>query len=90
MSIYDPCPEGNHTPQRKVEKIQAALEGVYGKGSMVTALAQHLLKKWPAFEDEEADGWRDVEYNVMLTIWNWFPGGGTAEIAAGRVMEALR
>lgn len=76
-----------------LEKILPPLESVYGRGSMVTALAEHLVDKIDQFElgDPYIYGEVDKQLNdmIMQTIWNWFPGGGTAQIAADKVEEAL-
>jgi hypothetical protein len=71
-----------------VANIQSALETVYGPTSMVAALAETLVDSWANYQEEEDTGWRSVEDSVHLTIWNWFPGGDTARIAAKRVMAA--
>jgi hypothetical protein len=73
------------------KKILDALRHVYGKGRMVDALA--------ATVDGKFDGWlrgegqaahHGLEYAVQMECWNWFSGGGTAEIAARRVVAAVQ
>lgn len=68
--------------------------GTYTEKDMIGACAKHLDDTWNTMVSQ-AQEWadrgsdRDLEREVMLQIWNWFPGGGTAEIAAKRVMEAV-
>lgn len=80
--------------------IEKALGSVYSrdgktKGTMVEACAIDIDSTWEMMQ-ETAEFWaekgspsRDIHYQIHMKIWNWFPGGGTAEIAADRVMEAL-
>lgn len=82
------------------EAILKALASVYScnnvpePGGMVEACAKHLDDTWNTMVSQ-AQEWadrgsrRDLEHEVMLQIWNWFAGGGTAEIAAKKVMEAV-
>lgn len=82
------------------DAIEKALGSVYSRdgktrGTMVEACAIDIDDSWDKMQSE-ADFWaekgattRDFEYQVHMKIWNWFPGGGTAEIAAGKVMEAV-
>lgn len=66
--------------------VREALEPIYGSGSMVTALASHIVDKWDDWNDDPS---RDLITHLHLCIWNWFPGGSTAEVAANKIMEAL-
>jgi hypothetical protein len=71
--------------------ILDALRGIYGKGAMVDACARHIDSKW----DEWRQGYgrtrhgESMEDAVHMEVWNWFAGGGTAEIAGGRVVSAV-
>ncbi len=69
--------------------IKAALSDIYGEGEMVGALAIHLSASWAQYEAAATDVYHSVKHQVYLTIWNWFPGGGTALLASERVMEAV-
>lgn len=69
--------------------IRPALESVYGESGTVTSLAVYLASEWPHYEQEADEGYRTVEKLVHLTIWNWFPGGETAALAAERVVAAV-
>lgn len=81
------------------DAIQKALASIYshgetGNGTMVESCAKHLDDTWPKMEAEAAfwadkGSARDLEHEVMLQVWNWFPGGGTAQIAAKRIMEEV-
>lgn len=77
------------------DKIQKALASVYcapgktGKGGMVESCAVDLDKRWETLMDEDRTYTRGPEAEVQMQIWNWFPGGGTAQIAAERVMAAV-
>jgi hypothetical protein len=58
---------------------------------MVQALAEHLAEKIDDHleDDPSIYGDKQLEDKVRLICWNWFSGGGTAAIAASRVMETL-
>ena len=77
----------------ELEKIESVLIEIYGDGSMVTALAKDIAAKMPEYlEDDGGRGASEterIEYQLHMHVWNWFAGGGTAEIAARRLMEAL-
>lgn len=66
--------------------ITAIIEDTYGKAAMPKALAADLIKKLPTWDESD----RDREYEIMLTCWNWFSGGSTAESVARRIEEALQ
>jgi hypothetical protein len=69
--------------------IKEALEGVYGEGDMVTSLADHLADSWLMYQADNLHERRSVEDSVWRTIWDWFPGGDTAQVAAKAVVEAV-
>lgn len=70
--------------------IQSALEEVYGKSWMTKGCAEEIARKYNRWLAGEGDARRGgVLYAVHMVIWNWFPGGGTAEIAAGKVIAAV-
>lgn len=77
------------------DTIEKALGSVYSRdgktrGTMVDACAEHLDKNWDKYlADVERGRYDDMAHAIHLQIWNWFPGGGTAEIAANEVMEAM-
>jgi hypothetical protein len=72
-----------------IEKTLAMFYSRTGKtkGTMVESLAEHLDKVWndpPQYPRDE-----DQHYRIHMIIWNWFPGGGTADLAAGAVLRAV-
>lgn len=76
--------------------IWQELASVYSKGGqmspggMVEDCAEDLDAKWERLVSEgESNYSRGFETEVMVLIWNWFAGGGTAEIAARRVIQAV-
>lgn len=75
----------------RLEAIQTAMVGVYGKGSMAIACAETINRNWDDWTagKRQADHGRGLHYAVHMEIWNWFPGGGTAEIAANHVLAAV-
>lgn len=74
------------------EKILPIVTEIYGDGIMAEGLAKQLAEKVEDFDPSEFDyhGDEQREDMIRLTCWNWFSGGGTAEIAAERIEEALR
>lgn len=77
----------------RLEQIATALASVYTRdgvvkpGGMIEACAIFIDRRWDEWaESERYDG---RPYEVHMCIWNWFPGGGTAEIAAQRVLAAV-
>lgn len=63
---------------------------VYGKGGMVDAMAATLDGKWDGWVAREGNaGYHGLEYAVQMECWNWFSGGGTADIAAKRIVAAV-
>lgn len=69
---------------REVIAVRKALESVYGKGSMVASCAEHIVKFWPEWQEEH-----DPVRALHIFIWNYFPGGDTAWLAAAKVKDAL-
>lgn len=70
----------------RLEVIKSVLTAVYGDSWRVPALAEYLDEKWEDWKSNE-DG---LHYKIHMAIWNWFPGGGTAEYAANQVVDAVR
>ena len=70
------------------DTVREALEQVYGSGPMVTSLASHIVDRWADWE-ADTDEDQGLHYRLHMEIWNWFAGGGTAEIAADRVLAAV-
>jgi len=57
------------------------------KGTMVESCAKTLDEKWNDWEENSRyDG---LPYEVHMAIWNYFPGGTTAEFASKAVLSAL-
>ena len=71
-----------------LDPIKKALQQEYGTGSMVAACAKDIQDHWEDWE-KVADEDRDLPYLLHMRIWNWFAGGGTAEIAAEKVLNAV-
>lgn len=70
------------------ELILAELNGVYGESYQNPHLAGVLDFRWNEWAEGDAreDG---LQHSVMLEIWNWWPGGGTAEAAAKRIVQVV-
>jgi hypothetical protein len=65
--------------------IRPIVTSTYGKGGMVDALVTHLAsvidgRKWDS---------RGREFRVMVTCWDWFSGGTTADSVAQKIEAAL-
>jgi hypothetical protein len=75
----------------RLEAIRGQLRHVYGKGQMVEALAETIDSKWSGWLAGDGNARHDdgIEYAVQMECWNWFSGGGTAEIAAKRIIAAV-
>lgn len=73
-----------------LDRILPILRSIYGKGSMVDSLGEHLAEKIDTYApkpDDYED--EDRERMIMLTCWNWFSGGSTAHIVAAKIEAAL-
>jgi hypothetical protein len=68
------------------EIITTVVTGRYGQNAMAYGLAEDLIKKMPDWNEEDRE---ERERQIMLTCWNWFSGGGTAEIVAHQIKMAL-
>lgn len=55
----------------------------YGPSAMAKGLAMHLSEKIDAYTGD------DRERMIMLTCWDWFSGGTTAEGVAHAIEEKL-
>lgn len=72
------------------DKIGPVLTNIYGDNGLTRALIEHLAVKIDMFEDEDPFIYSGHRHLIIQeTCWNWFPGGGTATIAAYRVEAAL-
>lgn len=69
--------------------IVGVLTKIYGRTPMNHALAKDLLKHLPEWEAKVANGF-DLEQAVTNLIWNWWPGGDTAALAAKRVLSETK
>lgn len=67
------------------DRITPILHETYGKGGMVDALADHLGAK---IDSGDFDS-RGREYAVMVMVWDWFSGGGTAASVARKIETVL-
>ena len=82
--------------------IEDALASVYSSDGkprgQVEWLAIDLDSKWDNFKERSEDEKRQFgdspeetfQYLVHMLIWNWYSGGGTAEIAAKKVIAAVQ
>lgn len=62
------------------------LADIYGQSVWTSACAKHITEKW---DDWNEDAGRDLITHLHLCIWDWFPGGTTADFAAHKIMAAL-
>lgn len=76
--------------------IVDGLKTVYGESETLAFVAYDMSRKWDdiverALHYPDEDGRREaaLEREIHLYIWNWFPGGSTAEIAAHAVKDEL-
>lgn len=70
--------------------ILTEVRHVYGSGSTVKALASDIDSRWDGWVRGEGDAvYHGIEYAVQMVCWNWFSGGGRAEIAARRIVAAV-
>lgn len=80
------------TKSNRLQAIETALASVYLrdgqkiKNTMVESLAADVDNNWEAMQDTE---YREFEQELTNRIWNWYSGGGTAAIAAERVIKAV-
>lgn len=70
-----------------LEIIQPIIEDVYGKSRMAEALSEQLVQSiksgtWTHRAETREDA-------IRLICWDWFSGGDTAAIVAGRIEHAL-
>src|SRR5688572_542103 len=68
------------------DHVRATLIDIYGSGGMTDALAEHVIEKMPTWLDDVDDP-RGLQYQLHMAIWHFFAGGGTAEIAANRILD---
>lgn len=77
-------------PSGTLSTVLPIVTRFYGNASMPRALAAHLAEKIDAYTPKpDALEDEDRERMVMLTCWNWFSGGTTAQSVARRIEEAL-
>lgn len=69
------------------DRIAPILFDTYGENNTTRALAADLAGRIDGYEFEENH--RTRHDMIMLTCWNWFSGGGTAESVAERIEAAL-
>jgi hypothetical protein len=69
------------------EKVAPILHRTYGKGGMVDALADHLATQIDAYPT--TPGTRSRQDIIMLTCWDWFSGGDTANHVAEQIEAVL-
>ena len=62
--------------------ITPIITSTYGDNDMSRALIAHLVGKIPTLGQSR-------QHDVMLTCWDWFSGGTTAESVARKIEEAL-
>jgi hypothetical protein len=59
----------------------------YGDNGVSRALAAYLAEKITNGEFEKDS--RGREYRIMVTCWNWFSGGTTAESVAKKIEQEM-
>lgn len=69
-----------------MDKITSIVTGRYGRNAMAEALAADLIEKIPGWAENDRE---ERERKIMLTCWDWFSGGSTAEIVADQIKMAL-
>lgn len=67
------------------ERIAPIIKQAYGDSPMARALILHLTNR--IYHDDWDS--RGREYGIMLTCWDWYAGGGTAEGVAKKIEAAL-
>ena len=65
------------------DTLRPIIERTYGKSPMAQALADHLAVK---IMDYDGD---DRQRMILMTCWDWFSGGSTAEFVAERIEAEL-
>jgi hypothetical protein len=73
--------------QTILKTIQPVIFRIYGDDGRSMALAKHLAEQLPMWETSLR--YEARENMILHTCWNWFPGGGTAAIAARDIEAAL-
>lgn len=68
------------------ERITPIITSVYGDSVMSRALIAHLA---PKISDGVFDS-RGRQHSIMLTCWDWFSGGSTAEYVASKIEDVLQ
>lgn len=68
--------------------VTTIVTDVYGQNAMARGLASDLIEKIPGWD--EGNDERDREHQIMLTCWNWFSGGSTAEAVARKIETVLK
>lgn len=63
--------------------IRTVVTNRYGRNPMANGLADDLIEKIPGWDKD------DRERQIMLTCWNWFSGGSTAEVVAHQIKMGL-
>jgi hypothetical protein len=68
------------------EIITRIVTNRYGHNAMARGLADDLIAKMPDWNALDGD---ERERQIMLTCWNWFSGGSTAEVVAHQIKMRL-
>ena len=76
-----------HTDKAMI--IQKALRGVYGTMAPTGIMAQQMTQSWDKLVARDVFHTSSLEEEIIQFCWNWASGGGAAEIAAKKVIEAL-
>ncbi len=71
--------------------IAQVLRTVYwlNRESEINSCASLLDKSWDRLASEDPAWSLGIEHEVMLFVWNYFPGGGTAKAIAPRIVSAV-
>lgn len=77
----------------RLNVIQTALRGVYRNSPTGTILycARSINTGWETLKKtgEDPDWGSGFEHEIHMLIWNYFPGGSTAQVAAQKVIKAV-
>lgn len=69
--------------------IRPIITSTYGDNGMSRAAIINLAEKIDSFRVDLCVDDRSREDMIMLTLWDWFPGGSTAKVTAQKIEAAL-
>lgn len=71
------------------DTIRPIITATYGTGDYAQALVNLLADRIDDWPNVKPHGGRGRKYMITNTIWDWMPGGSTAEAVAAKVENAL-